>query len=389
MQDRHLDQLLSDHFSTRQQAIILLGPRQVGKTTILHKLFPKAKSLSPDNESVRSILERYDVSAYQPLLSTNQNQVIVDEIQKLSDPGRCAKIFYDQFPDFQFIFTGSSAYNIKNKTSESLAGRKIDYHLFPLTLSEYLTQAKLESSLSFTPLEKILSNAHLQPTIKPYDHLSILENLLIFGSYPYLLDHQRDELYLSNLLSSVVFKDLTELQLLENKSAAISLLRLLAHQIGSLVNYSELASRLNIDSRTVKRYMALFEQSYLIFTLPPYSQNPRDEIGKMPKVYFYDLGLRNTLVGNFAPLTSRADAGSLFENFVILDLYKYNNYGNFGYKFHYWRTKAGSEIDLVLQKNSDLYGIEIKYSPRRTNQAFFLRYPQATRTTLSQDNYWV
>lgn len=389
MQDRHLDKTLSTHFSTRQQAIILLGPRQVGKTTILGKLFPTAKSLSPDNESIRSTLERYDASAYHSLLSTNQNQVIVDEIQKLSDPGRCAKIFYDQFPDFQFIFTGSSAYNIKNKTSESLAGRKIDYHLFPLTLSEYLTQLNLETSLSFTPLEKILSNAPPQATIKSYDYLSILENLLIYGSYPYLLDHQRDELYLNNLLSSVVFKDLTELQLLENKSAALSLLRLLAHQIGSLINYSELASRLSIDSRTVKRYISLFEQSYLIFTLSPYSQNPRDEIGKMPKVYFYDLGLRNALVGNFSHLSSRADAGALFENFVILDLYKYNSYGNFGYEFHYWRTKAGSEIDLVLQNNSSLHGVEIKYSPRRTNQAFFLRYPQAIRHTLSQTNYWV
>jgi len=389
MQDRHLDQAISNHFQERKQAIVLLGPRQVGKTTILHKLFSNAQLLSLDNESIYTTLERYDSSSYRLLLSPNNRQIIIDEIQKLTDPGRCAKIFYDQFPSYQFILTGSSAYNIKNKTSESLAGRKIDYHLYPLSLSEYLTQSGLESSLTYSPLIKILNQDHLPPTIKPYDHQGILDELLLYGGYPHLVDHQRDGKYLLNLVDSVILKDLTELSLLENRAAAISLLRLLAYQIGSLVNYSELAGRLSIDSRTVQRYINLFEQSYLIFTLKPYSQNPRDEIGKMPKIYYYDLGLRNALLDNFTPISSRGDAEALFENFVICELLKYNSYGDFGYHFNYWRTKSGSEVDLVLSKPNKILAIEIKSSNRRVNKSFITRYPHARLTVLTRDNYWV
>lgn len=387
MQARHLDLSLTSHFKDQTGAIVLLGPRQVGKTTIVKKTFSDAQILSVENESIRSVLERYDSSAYVSLLRPTASSIAFDEIQILSDPGRAAKILYDHFPQFHFIFTGSSAYNIKNKTSESLAGRKIDYHLYPLTLSEYLVQTKLESNLTLSPILNI--NQKHSSTIKPYDHQAILEKILLYGSYPHLINHPQDNLYLSNLVSSVVFKDLAELSLLENKSAALSLLKLLAHQIGSLINYADLASRLGIDQRTVKRYISLFEQSYIIITLTPYSQNPRDEIGKMPKVYFVDTGLRNALIQDYSPLTSRSDTGALFENFVILDLYKYNNYGNLGYQFYYWRTKSGSEIDLVLKKNDSLYGLEIKYNPRRVNRAFISRYPQASLQVISQNNYWV
>lgn len=389
MNTRHLDQTLSCHFKEYDQSIILLGARQTGKTTILQKLFPTAQFLSPDNEPTRVSLERYDQVAYQSLLTGKSDIVVIDEIQQLRDPGRCAKIFYDLLPHYQYIFTGSSAYNIKNKTSESLAGRKIDYHLYPLTLSEYTTQLGLNKELTLSPLTNITQNTR-QETIKPYDHQAIFDDLLIYGSYPHLIHHPHDELYLKNLLDSVIFKDLTDLQLLENRSAALSLLRLLAHQIGQLVNYSEIASRLKIDSRTVRRYITLFEQSYIISVLHPFSQNPRDEIGKSPKIYFHDLGIRNALIGNFSPLQSRQDFGALFENFIVMDLYKYNEYGNINYKFNYWRTKSGSEVDLVLSKSDGtLLAIEIKSQSRRVNQSFVNRYPQSKLIVISRDNYWV
>ena len=386
---RHLDQAISTHFKTYKESLVLLGARQVGKTTILKKIFPHALYLSVDNESIREILERYDVSAYRQLLTANAQTIIIDEIHELDNPGRAAKIFYDQLPNFQLILTGSSAFNIKNKMSESLAGRKIEYQLFPLTLSEYLVQQGLESQLNFPFFNTINQPLPKTEIIKPYDYQAILQNILIYGQYPAMLSHPSQPNYLRNLVDSVVFKDLVDLQLLENKPAALSLLKLLAHQIGSLVNYSELANRLGIDSRTVKRYIELFELSFIIFSLKPYSTNQRDEIGKMPKIYFYDLGLRNGLIDNFSSINDRVDTGQLFENFIITELYKYNQYGNFGYHFNYWRTKSGSEIDLVLSKQNQLIAVEIKSQSQRINKAFVSRYSGSKMMVISKNNYWV
>lgn len=391
MQKRHLDTNLINHFKNYKEILILLGVRQVGKTTILKKIFKTSQYLIVDNEPVRNALEKYDPEVYRQMLDKKIDYVVIDEIQKISDPGRAAKIFYDQLPEYKLIISGSSAFNIKNKTSESLAGRKIDYRLYPLTLSEYLVQNKLEKSLSFSPMEKIKNGTKFGEIFKLYDHKEILNNLLVYGSYPAMQTHPQDSNYLLNLIDSVVFKDLVDLSLLENKSAALSLLKLLAYQIGSLVNYAELSDKLGIGAVTVKRYIELFEQSFIIFTIKPFSTRKRDEISKMPKVYFYDLGLRNALINNFEHMSARGDAGLVFENFIISELIKYNYYGDFGYNFNFWRTKMGSEIDLVLSKPNDvnIVGIEIKSKNQRINQAFTSRYPNSKLIILTKDNYWV
>jgi len=387
---RHLDQALNNHFAKYKEVLILLGARQVGKTTILKRIFPDANYLIVDNEPIKNALERYDPVIYKQLLNISSGVVVLDEIHRLSDPGRAAKIFFDQLPEYKLIITGSSAFNIKNKASESLAGRKIDYHLYPLSLSEYLVQNGLEKNLSFRPMEAILQGDKNSEIFKPYDHIAVLNNILVYGLYPAMQSHPSDSTYLVNLIDSVVFKDLVELSLLENKSAALSLLKLLAYQIGSLVNYAELASKLGIGAKTVKRYIELFEQSFIIFTLKPYSSRKRDEIARMPKVYFHDVGLRNALINNFEPIENRGDAGQLFENFIISEFLKYNYYGNFGYNFNYWRTKSGSEVDLVLSKqNNKTIAIEIKTKLQRVNRAFISRYPESRMTVVSKDNYWV
>lgn len=386
---RHLDGALKEHFTKYREILVLLGARQVGKTTILKRIFPEAFYLTVDNEPIRYALERFDKAAYSQLLNNKSDYIVIDEIHKLTDPGRAAKIFFDQLPQYKLIITGSSSFTIKNKASESLAGRKIDYRLFPLTLSEYLVQNGLEDKLSHDFFEKIIAGEKLQEIIKPYDNKAMLNNLLVYGLYPAMLSHPSDSLYLTNLLDSVVFRDLVDLSLLENKSAALSLLKLLAYQIGSLVNYAELASKLNIGARTVKRYIDLFEQSYIIFTLKPYSNRKRDEIGKMPKVYFYDVGLRNALVNNFDPIMGRGDAGQLFENFVVAEVFKSNYYGSFGYNLNYWRTKGGSEVDLVLSKpNEKTIALEIKNSTQHINQSFTRRYPESRLSVVSKENYW-
>ncbi len=387
---RHLDQVLLEHFEKYKEVLVLLGARQVGKTTIIKRIFPEAQYLIVDNEPIANALERYDPAVYRQLLKPGSNWVVIDEIQKLNDPGRAAKIFFDQLPMFRLIITGSSAFNIKNKASESLAGRKIDYHLYPLSLSEYLVQNELERSLSLLPMEKLVRGEKSGEVIRPYSHREILNNILVYGLYPAMQSHPRDSAYLINLIDSVVFKDLVELSLLENKPAALSLLKLLAYQIGSLVSYAELASKLGIGARTVKRYIELFEQSFIIFTIKPYSSRKRDEISKMPKVYFYDLGLRNALINNFEPVSARGDAGVMFENFIVSELLKYNYYGNFGYSFNYWRTKSGSEVDLVLNKlGQEMVAVEIKSQSQRVSQAFASRYPESKMVVISKDNYWV
>ena len=152
---RHLDQALANHFAKYKEIPVLLGARQVGKTTILKRIFPDAHYLVVDNEPIKNALERYDPAVYRQLLNTNSDIVVIDEIHKLNDPGRAAKIFFDQLPEYKLIITGSSAFNIKNKASESLAGRKVDYHLYPLSLSEYLVQNGLESTLSLRPMENL------------------------------------------------------------------------------------------------------------------------------------------------------------------------------------------------------------------------------------------
>jgi predicted AAA+ superfamily ATPase len=377
---RQLDVKIAGHFDKYKEILVLLGARQVGKTTLLKKIFPKAQCLSVDSQPVREMLNRYDPSVYQQILRPEVEQVIIDEIHKLNDPGRAAKIIYDQLPRYKLIITGSSAFNIKNKASESLAGRKIEYRLFPLTFSEYLVQKEVANNFSSLFLNKLT-----EKKVYTFDLTSIVDNVLIYGLYPAMISRPADAVYLINLVDSVVFKDLLDLSLIENREGALNLLKLLAYQIGSLVNYAELATRLGMEAKTIKRYINLFEQSFIVFKILPYSTKKRDEIGKMPKIYFYDLGLRNAIIENFQPINSRPDGGSMFENFVIAEVIKTNYYEDLGYKLNYWRTKQGSEIDLVLFKtNGELKGVEIKTTARASNKAFLNRYPQAKMMTITK-----
>lgn len=385
---RHLDRILLAHVQELREAVVLLGARQVGKTTILRKLFPGAYYITADNEHVRAILDRYDISAYRELIVPTERYLVIDEIHLLKDPGRAAKIIYDQIPSIRLFLTGSSSFWIKNRATESMAGRKIDYHLFPLTISEYLVQTGSMTDLFYPVLRHIDTGPNFpDERIYPFDMEAITNNLMRYGSYPALIEHPQKEAYLKNLVDSVVFRDLLELSLIDNRIAARNLLRLLAYQIGSLVNVNELAGRLHIDAKTVRRYINLFEQSFIIFSLSPYMKAGRKEIGKMQKIYFYDCGLRNALIENFQPMDRRADTGQLFENLVISEVYKGNSYGSFGYALHFWRTTDGSEVDLVLTKGDSLIGFEIKTSVKHTNRAFLTRYPQAKLFVVTMNNF--
>lgn len=382
---RHLDQALKSHFSTYKQAITLLGARQVGKTTLLKRLFPHAQYLLLDNSGVKNILETYDLATYRQLLGKSP-ELIFDELHLLKNPGLAVKIIYDQLPKTHLIVTGSSSFHIKNKTSESLAGRKIDYHLHPLTFSEYLTQKQIEPELNYHILNNIIQPKKFKPHL--FSPQEIVNNALLYGLYPELINLPQNIPYLRNLADSVVFQDLLELNLIDNQQKAKELLKLLAYQISNLINYSELGNRLNLDQRTVKKYIDIFEQSFIIFRLFPYSNRARNEITKSPKIYFWDLGLRNAIIDNFDDLRLRSDAGAIFENFIIAELKKINSYQNNPYKIYYWRLKSGSEIDVVLTKNQHLYACEIKLNHSTITPAFANRYPHAQTHIITLKNFY-
>lgn len=387
---RHLDFKMSQHFQKYKQVLILLGSRQVGKTTLVKKIFPQADYFLVDNEPIKKILESYDIETYKTLIHKNSQEIIIDEIHLIDNPGRAIKIIYDQLENIRIVITGSSSFHIKNKTGESLAGRKIDYNIYPLTFSEYLYQNNIENNLNFNILNKIIVDEQYNPQDQWYafDIKNILNNVLIYGQYPHLIKNPHDEKYLLNFVDSLIFKDILELNLIEDKKLAKDLLKSLAFQIGNLINYSELASSLTADQRTVRRYIEIFEQSFILFRLYPYSKNKRDEILKSAKIFFYDTGIRNAIIGDFSNLDLRTDKGSLFENFIISELVKQNSYLDTNFKFYYWRTKQGSEIDLVLEKKNELIGVELKYKRRASNKAFKNRYPEAKLRMITADNFY-
>lgn len=387
---RHLDLKIKEHFKQYKQVLILLGSRQVGKTTLVKKIFPQADYFLVDNLPIQRILESYDIESYKTLINQDTKEIIIDEIHLLADPGRAVKIIYDQLEDIRIIITGSSSFHIKNKTGESLAGRKIDYNIYPLTFSEYLQQKGIEKELNFNILEKVVSAQEItgKNALYKFDLQNILHKVLIYGTYPHLVKNANNERYLLNFVDSLIFKDILELDLIEDKKLAKNLLKLLAFQIGNLINYAELANSLNADQRTIKRYIEIFEQSFIIFRLHPYAKNKRDEISKMAKIYFYDIGVRNALIGDFSELNARADKGALFENFIISELIKQASYLENKAKFYYWRTKQGSEIDVVMESGQSLIGVEIKYQARAVNRAFLNRYPEAKLKLITPNNFY-
>lgn len=382
---RHLDKSLQKHFDIYKQAIVLLGARQTGKTTILKRIFPDALYLLVDNEQTKIALETYDIHSYLQILGKCR-QVIIDELHLLTNPGRAVKIIYDQVPNIQLIVTGSSALQIKNKSSESIAGRKLEYKLFPLTFSEYLLQIGIDSQLKYNILENILRGR--KPVTRIFSPPELINHVLAYGLYPEQINIPDPRKYLLELAESAIFKDIVELNLIENRAKAKELLKLLAYQIGCLINYSEISSKLSLDRRTVEKYIDIFEQSYIVFRLYPYSKNKRDEIGKTPKIYFHDLGLRNALIDNFNIDFLSPDLGALFENFIISELQKIISYRQLNLKLHYWRLKSGSEVDIVLSSPNELYGIEVKLQSGQFSAAFMNRYPNAKTHIITKANFY-
>ncbi len=327
------------------KVLLLIGSRQVGKTTLIKELLStvpsdkKIRTLNLDNNADRDLLSQDSFDALNRVFA-NDDFIFIDEAQRLASIGMVLKLLVDNYGKTkQIIATGSSSINLLDNTSEPLTGRKFTYHLYPLSLQE----------------------------IYP-DELALKKNLesnLLYGFYPDVVTQKSNEdkiRLLRELSTSYLYKDILEFQDIRNPEVLAKLLQLLALQIGSEVSYSELASKIGIDYKTVERYIDLLEKSFVIYRLSAYSTNKRREVSKNKKIYFYDLGIRNTIIDNFNSPGLRTDIGALWENFLVSERMKYRSYNKIYAKQYFWRTYDDSEIDLVEEHGGKLFGYEFKLS---------------------------
>ena len=355
------------------KALILYGPRQSGKTTLVKHLVSELPTgdvlwLNGDNPDVRTRLSGISTAAWRLLLG-NRRLLVVDEAQHIDGIGMALKLVIDEIPEVQVIATGSSAFELMNRTAEPLTGRKFEFRLPPLTFRELVAARGL--------LEETQER----------------ERRLLFGSYPDVVAHPEEEPYLlSEIAGSYLFKDIYALDGLKKTSALDRLVRALAFQIGSEVSLGELAGLAGMDVKTVDRYIDLLAKCYIVHPLGAFSRNLRNEIKKGFKVYFYDLGIRNAVIGNFSPIASRSDAGHMWENYLIMERVKLNANRPFPPRQFFWRTMApkSNEIDYLEEADGKLMAWEIKSDTNSTAKiprTFKNAYPDAETGIITPRNY--
>jgi len=363
---RTLSQKLAAHFF-KGKAIILLGPRQVGKTTLIKDLLSSEEYLFLDGEDPagRNMLEGASTTK-QLTINGKHRIVFIDEAQRIADIGITLKLITDQFKNVQLLVSGSSALEINNNTQESLTGRKFEYHLYPISWQE------LEENLGYVET----SNQ--------------LEERLVYGMYPDVINN-RSNAYevLKQLASSYLYKDVLSLAGIRKPELLEKLLKALALQLGNEVSYNELANLLGIDKITVSRYIDILEKSFIIFQLNSFSSNQRNEIKNNRKIYFYDNGIRNMIINNVNPLELRADKGALWENFLIAERIKIQAYHALYSNNYFWRTIQKQEIDFIEEFSGKIKAYEFKWRSGGRNKIprTFLEKYHAEGTVIDKENF--
>ncbi|NUM72220.1 MAG: ATP-binding protein [Ignavibacteriaceae bacterium] len=354
----------------RGKLVILTGARQTGKTTLLKSIHAgmgeESLFLNCDELSVREMLSVRSASELR-LIAGNKKLIIIDEAQRVPELGITLKLFADEIKEVQVIASGSSALGLSDTIFEPLTGRKFEITLPPVTIKEVLEYTGYAGTRS------------------------TLENYVIYGMYPAVITEQFDKRgLLRELSSSYLYKDVLMFRDLRRSEVIEKLLQLLAYQTGSLVSLNELASKLGIDIGTVSRYIDLMEKSFIIFRLPPFKRNLRNEITKMRKIYFYDTGIRNSVISDFSPLNQRQDAGALWENFVISERIKFLMNKSDRPNLYFWRTQQGQETDLVEEIDGRLSGYEIKLSEKSAGRlpvTFLNTYKDAKADFITRENF--
>lgn len=350
------------------KVIVVSGPRQVGKTTLIRKLLSNQKSvayLNADESSDNSKLSEQNFESLDSLFKDSKF-IFIDEAQKVKGIGNTLKILVDRYKDTkQVIATGSSSINLLSNTQEALTGRKFVYELYPLSIRE------INTDLNLLKMDKIL------------------DDVLIYGTYPDVYKAGTDQKIriLTELSSSYLYQDILELEQVRNPSVLSKLLTALALQLGSEVSLNELSNLTGLDLKTIERYIDLLEKNYVIFRLPPYYTNQRKTLSKLNKIYFNDLGVRNALINNFNPLNLRNDVGALWENYLVLERMKLRSYQRIYANQYFWRTYGGAEIDLVEEREGLLYGYEFKWGNRKTSPKSWLEYPNSKFKLINRENF--
>lgn len=372
--ETHLIKLLES-----PKVIMVLGARQVGKTTLVqHTIKNKILFLNFDIEPDKQrFLAASKISPVQAMKSFGIPQILViDEAQRLTETGRIIKGWYDAKVPTKMVLLGSSSLNILSQSAESLTGRNVKLFLTPLLFKEVLSfQDWYPSYFSWDKFQRQF----------PEQIHTILLQTLAFGSYPEAVITAEKTEYLINLVSDYLLKDILQLGLVKNPDVIKRLLMLLAHQVGGEVSVNELANNLNLSRVTVDRYLDLLEQTFVIFRLPAFSTNPRKEIAKSSKIYFWDTGIRNALLNQFSSHPLRPDIGALWENWVVAEIAKENIQMGLNKNLYFWRSRAGSEVDLVIKDERGIKAFEIKWSASKKakSKAFRDRYGVNVKTITS------
>ncbi|MDP2691391.1 MAG: ATP-binding protein [bacterium] len=354
----------------KKPVVVIYGPRQVGKTTLAQlilKKYPEQKAyFNCDFLDVQEVFS-YANSHRLGGVVKDLKLIVLDEAQRIENIGLVLKILVDQHPHVQVIATGSSSFDLSNKIKEPLTGRKSEFHLFPMSFEELYSKSNL------------------------LEQTRAIDTLLRFGSYPAVvgLGEEEAQKRLKEITGSYLFKDIFTFQDLKKPELLTKLLRLLAFQIGSEVSFHELAQQLGVDQTVIQRYVHLLEEAFVIFRLGAFKRNLRGEICKSRKIFFWDLGIRNTLIQNFNPLELRNDLGPLWENFCILERLKYLQNHQLSANYYFWRTYTQKEIDYIEESGGQLSAYEMKWNigkKTKKPKAFLSAYKNSAFTVINRKN---
>lgn len=350
------------------RAIVIMGARRVGKTTLFRQLLESEDNvlwMSGDEPDVRGLFENITSTRLKAIIGSAR-LVVIDEAQRITDIGIKLKLITDQMPEVQLLASGSSSFDLANKINEPLTGRKWEYKLFPLSFAELVGETNLLEEKRMIP------------------------HRMVYGSYPDVVTHQGDEIaILRELTQSYLYKDILEFDKIHKPDKLAKLLQALAYQIGSEVSFNELAQLCDLDAKTIANYVTILEQAYIIFRLGSFSRNLRNELKSSRKIFFYDNGIRNAIIGNFSQVENRDDVGALFENYVIAECVKRKEYTGDYANSWFWRNTNRQEIDYIEEKDGQLNAFELRWNPKRKCSAplsFRNAYPNASFTVIHHDN---